>query len=264
VADLWWEPNRTFPNWKGVYWANTDLRGSPSLIRDDAIIDFDWGSGSPGQGIPDERFSARWTQSLHFVDGLYRFTVHVDDGVRLWVDDQLILDSWLNGSLRDLSVEHMLAGTGPHSLKVEYYDNIGLARVQLSWTKIDGPTYSDWKGEYFVNTFLSGDPTLIRNDRDIRFDWEERAPAPNLPADNFAVRWTRQRQIEPGWYRFTFRADDGVRFYVDDERLLNEWHQTWGETYVVEVELPWKPKLIVEFYEASGDARAHVEWVRFK
>ncbi len=78
------------------------------------------------------------------------------------------------------------------------------------------------------------------------------------------MRWTRERQIEPGWYRYTFRVDDGVRFFVDDELVLKEWHQTWGEIYEVEVELSWKPKLVIEYYEGSGDARIHVTRERIR
>jgi len=264
VANLWWEKNRVYSNWKGVYWANLDLRGSPSLIRDDAYIDFNWGTGSPGAGIPGDGFSARWTRSMAFEEGLYRFTLHVDDGVRFWVDDRLLIDDWRNGSLRELTKDYVLGGTGAHSLRVEYYDNLGQARMHMSWFRVGDATYAGWKGEYFANAYLGGDPVLIRNDDRIAFDWEEDAPAPTLPADNFSVRWTRQRQIEPGWYRFTFHTDDGVRLYVDDELVLDEWHQSWAQDYVAEVLLPWKPKLVVEYYEGTGDARAHMEMERFK
>ena len=134
----------------------------------------------------------------------------------------------------------------------------------MSWFNAGPPSFPDWKGEYFGNEYLAGSPVLVRNDRSINFDWEADAPAPSLSADNFSVRWTRQRQIEPGWYRFTFRSDDGVRFYVDDELVLNEWHQTWADTYQVEVELSWKPKLVIEYYEGSGDARIHVTRERIR
>ena len=61
-----------------------------------------------------------------------------------------------------------------------------------------------------------------------------------------------------------FHVDDGVRFYVDDELLLDEWHDTWNETYQVDVDLPWKPKLVVEMYEEAGDARARISWTRIR
>ena len=264
IANLWWEKHRSVSNWKGVYWANQNLMGNPALIRDDANIDFDWGLGSPGGGIPNDHFSARWTRTMQLEEGLYRFIVHVDDGVRLWVNDQLIIDDWTDRPLRELTADYTIGGTGAHEIRVEYYENTVHARIHVSWFKAGAPSFPDWKGEYFDNVHLAGDPVLVRNDRRIGFDWDERAPAPGLPADNFSVRWTRERQIEPGWYRYTFRVDDGVRFYVDDNLVLNEWHQTWGDIYVVEVELPWKPRLVIEYYEGSGDARIHVTQERIR
>jgi hypothetical protein len=264
VANLWWDQNRTYAGWKSVYWATSDLRGNPSIIRDESQINYDWGSGSPGAGIPNDYFSARWTRTMPFPEGNYRFTIHVDDGVRLWVDDRLIVDDWKGGAKRELIKDYVLAGAGAHNLKLEYYEEIGQARVHLDWFRIGDPNYAGWKGEYFTNPHLDGDPVLVRNDDNVYFNWEERAPAPSLPADNFSVRWTRHRQIEPGWYRFTFHTDDGVRLYVDDELVLDEWHQSWAETYTVDVELPWKPELVVEYYEGTGDARAHMEMKRIK
>jgi hypothetical protein len=264
VANMWWERNRPFSNWKALYWANRDLLGSPAIIRDDANIDFNWDLGSPGNGIPADRFSARWTRTANMEEGLYRFIVNVDDGVRMWVDDQLIIDDWNDRPLRELTADHVIAGAGAHTFKVEFYENTVQARIHVGWYKAGSPSYPDWKGEYFDNSQLSGAPVLVRNDRSLVFDWEDRSPAPSVPADNFSVRWTRERQIEPGWYRFTFWTDDGVRFYVDDDLVLNEWHQSWDEVYKVEVELSWKPKLVVEYYEGIGDARIHFSRERIR
>ena len=264
VANLWWEKHRSFANWKAVYWTNRDLLGSPALIRDDANIDFNWDLASPADGIPNDRFSARWTRTSNLEEGLYRFIVNVDDGVRVWVDDRLIIDDWNNRPLRELTADVVIAGSGMHTFKVEYYENTVQARVHVGWFKAGDPSYPDWKGEYFSNAQLSGAPVLVRNDRGLVFDWEDRSPAPSVPADSFSVRWTRERQIEPGWYRFTFWTDDGVRFYVDDELVLNEWHQSWDEVYEIEVELSWKPKLVIEFYEGGGDARFHFSRERIR
>ena len=67
-------------------------------------------------------------------------------------------------------------------------------------------------------------PALVRNDQTLNFDWETAAPSDNLPADGFSARWTRDQRFEPGRYRFRIRADDGVRFYVDDTLVIDEWH----------------------------------------
>jgi hypothetical protein len=262
LAKLWWAKERSFAGWKGMYWPNVGFLGNPVLVRDDPSIDFDWLMDSPGDGMPVDRFSVRWTRALYLEEGSYRFRVQVDDGVRLWVDGEQLIDAWYDHSFHELTADHVIGGTGPHTVVVEYYDNTFEARVHVSWERRGAPSYAQWKGEYFANADLYGEPVLVRNDRALTFDWGPAAPAASVPADRFSVRWTREREFEPGRYRFRIRADDGVRFYVDDERLVNEWHNTWGETYEVDADLSWKPRLRVEFYEDGGDARIEFGWER--
>ena len=61
-------------------------------MRNDDRLDFDWGTGSPDQLIPPDHFSARWTRSIDLEAGTYRFDLIVDDGVRFWIDNVLVLD----------------------------------------------------------------------------------------------------------------------------------------------------------------------------
>src|SRR5687767_7863144 len=51
-------------SWRGSYFANATLAGTPALVRDDAAIDFDWGSGAPAPGLPVDNFSVRWTRDV--------------------------------------------------------------------------------------------------------------------------------------------------------------------------------------------------------
>ena len=62
-----------------------------------AFLNFDFGTGSPGAacGLSAEYFSARWTRTVNFGAGLYRFSVTGDDGVRVYVGGQLKIDKWL-------------------------------------------------------------------------------------------------------------------------------------------------------------------------
>ena len=78
------------PNmWRGEYFNNPNLQGAPVLVRNDPSINFNWGAGSPAPNIPVDYFSARWTRSLMFDGGMYRFSAQADDGVRVWLDSQL-------------------------------------------------------------------------------------------------------------------------------------------------------------------------------
>ena len=61
----------------------------------DAEIDFAWGTESPvPQYLIRDAFSVRWTGTLDLPAGEYEFTTSTDDGVRLWVNEQLIIDKW--------------------------------------------------------------------------------------------------------------------------------------------------------------------------
>jgi hypothetical protein len=264
VANLRWEKDRSYADWKGLYWANPDLLGQPLLVRDDPMIDFDWHLEGPAPSIPSDGFSAAWEREIHLEEGIYRFYAVADDGLRIWVDGRLILDAWSDRAQQELTVDHVMGGTGSHAVRVAYHDDQFDARVRVMFEKVDGAWYAGWKGEYYTNPYLDGLPVLVRNDDTLVFDWEWGAPAPSLPVDGFSVRWTLEKEIEPGTYRFIFQVDDGVRFFVDDQLLIDEWHQTWNEAYQVEVALSWKPKLVVEMMEETGDARIHVSWTRIR
>jgi murein DD-endopeptidase MepM/ murein hydrolase activator NlpD len=127
--------------WRGEYFPNRTLSGSPSMVRDDGAsgLAFDWGSGGPNAcGVGADNFSARWTRSVDLPAGQYRFTVTTDDGVRLYVDDVLRIDKWLDRAGTTDSVELAL-GAGRHAVRMEYYDNAGLAVARLSWERIGDP-----------------------------------------------------------------------------------------------------------------------------
>lgn len=251
----------SYPEWRGQYWANRTLSGGPALVRNDSRIDFSWGSGAPSPGLPVNDFSARWTRQLFLDAGTYRFVARVDDGVRLWVDDRLVIDSWVTASQRDVSGELGLA-TAVHSVRVDYFEAGGEARIAVRWEQVTAPSFPDWQGNYWANSSLSGTPTLVRNDPAIDFDWGTGAPAPGLPVDDFSARWARDVTFQPGTYRFLAWADDAVRFYLDDVLLLNEWHGFVDTVYAVDRSLSGTHRLQVEYAEYAGQARIRFWWIR--
>jgi uncharacterized protein YgiM (DUF1202 family) len=141
VARLGWTQigGATFANWRGEYYSNKFLVGSPVFVRDDGQVDFNWGSGSPGGSIGVDDFGVRWTRDLSLSAGRYRFTVSSDDGARLWVNNQLIVDKWYDRAVQSFSAEITLP-SGNVPVKLEYYDNTQQAEVHLTWTRLDGTT----------------------------------------------------------------------------------------------------------------------------
>ena len=69
-----------------------------------------------------------------------------------------------------------------HTVRIEYYERIGKARIWVWWEKAAGEVYPQWKGEYWDNRTLNGAPALVRNDRHLEFYWGDNAPASGLPA----------------------------------------------------------------------------------
>ncbi len=250
--------------WKGEYFNNRELEGKPVLTRQDPVIDFDWGRDSPGSGVSKDDFSVRWTGKVEFEAAVYRFEAYVDDGVRLWVDGQLIIDEWEDGSARKVTGEIGL-GKGGHDIRLEYYERSYDARVRLTWVKTKDPTFSDWKGEYFANSELKGTPAMVRNDQSVDFSWGSNSPGVGLPSDEFSVRWTRKIKFEQGTYRFSARADDGVRLYVGDLLVINEWHGSSGSTtYTADVVMSGSDTLVVHYYEDGGKAEIELSWQKIE
>lgn len=77
-----------------AYFADPSL-GTDVLDRIDATVNFDWKQRSPDPAVPADGFSARWSGHVQAqTSGAYTFSVTADDGVRLYVNGQLVIDQW--------------------------------------------------------------------------------------------------------------------------------------------------------------------------
>ena len=125
--------------WKGEYFDNPELEGSPALIRDDGSgpFAFDWRLDGPGAhcGIGRDDFSARWTRTAFLKEGWYRFTVESDDGVRLFVDDALTIDEWHVQPATTYSRAIYLE-EGAYVLRMEYFEAGRDALASLTWRRL--------------------------------------------------------------------------------------------------------------------------------
>jgi hypothetical protein len=116
--------------------------GSPSMVRDDGVdpLNFNWGDGGPSStcNVFGDYFSARWTRTVNFAQGVYRFTVFGDNGVRLWVDNQLRIDRWTDTVATNTADVQL--SQGDHAIRLEYFENLGGAAVSLSWAPLLPPS----------------------------------------------------------------------------------------------------------------------------
>ncbi|MGD1081335.1 MAG: glycoside hydrolase family 3 C-terminal domain-containing protein [Candidatus Sulfotelmatobacter sp.] len=123
---------------KGEYFSNEELKGPPALVRTDKHVHFDWGEGSFAQGEPVDHFSIRWTG--YFVpkeSGDYKFYTSADDGVRLYVGDEIAIDDWQPHSQTLDTAGRHLEGGQAYKIRLEYFESVGSAIVGFGVTRAE-------------------------------------------------------------------------------------------------------------------------------
>jgi hypothetical protein len=259
ILQVAWQRASGGAGWRGEYFANRDLAGSPVLVRYDPAIDFDWKDGSPDPAVPADKFSVRWKRTVDLTPGTYRFFTSSDDGVRIYVNEGLIVDAWGSGHLHSPRNGDVTLGNGQHTIVVEYCDRGGNASAHVWWNRVG--EFSGWQGRYYDNAQLRGGPVLIRDDVDINFDWGEGGPTASMPSDSFSVSWTRQVEFRPDYYRFNVRSDDGGRVWLDKALVMDYWQpMDYQWHYADGFYLEGVHTLTVEYWERGGGARIRFWW----
>ena len=109
--------------------------GNFAFERIDPVVDFDWGTGSPDPSMGANTFSIRWEgEVLPVYSEIYTFTTTTDDGVRLWVNDQLIINQWIDQSPTQHSGNISLTAGQRVPITMEFYENGGGAVARLAWS----------------------------------------------------------------------------------------------------------------------------------
>lgn len=247
-------------NWRGEYWPNRFLSGNPKYVRYSQTVNFNWGTKGPGDGIGSTNFSARFNRTRYFDAGMWRFYVTVDDGVRVWVDNVLIIDQWHDSSPTTYTADRQLSG-GNHTLQIDYYQNQGGAQIHFWPERIDAQ--AAWKGEYYNNMDLQGSPKVTRQHNNIDFNWGTGAPVQGVTADYFSARFTGTFYFVGGKYRFTATSDDGIRVWVDGTKIVDQWHSTSARTYTADVDVgEGNHQIKIEYFEEKGAAVCKLRWTQ--
>lgn len=267
-------------SWLAEYWNNPSLGGDPILGRYENAINYNWWDGSPAPGINNDNFSARWTRRVNFSPGTYRFAATMDDGMRVYLNGQRIIDEWQPSATHTVSKDVYVPG-GYNEIVVEYFDSGGQAVASFEWSPVGGGSgggwegggnggdpngaYPNWKGEYFTNTSLSGAPAMVRDDRFIDFNWGTGSPAyPTIPNDRWSARWTRSATYPAGQYKFVISSDDGARLYINGVQVVNNFANPPVLTPIsADYFHPGGVmNLRLDYYEAAGPARVKLDIVQ--
>jgi uncharacterized protein YraI len=264
--------------WRAQGYANPDLAGSPTVTFDTATIAYDWGAGSPNPALPSNNFSLRFERTISFAPNLYRLEAIFDDGVRVYVGGQLVIDDWREGTARSAAWQGNLAGELP--LRVDYVEYSGLAKLYFSYRQAPSspaPTPAPlaqspsgaWIATYYGNPTLSGPALLSRTEQrgdpyPLNYEFSLGSAVPGVvPEDNWSARWQGRFYFEAGDYRFQARGNDGVRVYLDGIRIIDAWPNTQDTVSNVFYGLgAGEHEVTVDFYDIGGLAWVRAWWER--
>jgi hypothetical protein len=118
----------------GEYYNNSDFT-EYIMSRVDTEINFRWAENSPDALIGKDTFSVRWTGFVvpRFSEK-YTFMTYADDGVRLWINNVLIIDNWKSQSPVYTEGSMELVAGKQYEIRLEYFENVKSCQVKLSWT----------------------------------------------------------------------------------------------------------------------------------
>ncbi|BDA70913.1 PA14 domain-containing protein [Calothrix sp. PCC 7716] len=120
---------------KGEYYDNRDFTNL-RVTRTDPTVNFNFGSGSPDPLIAPDTFSVRWTGQVEAkFNEEYTFYTTSDDGVRLWINNQLVINNFRDQAATEVASQKILLEAGKkYDIRLDYYENGGLAVSRLAWS----------------------------------------------------------------------------------------------------------------------------------
>ena len=147
---------------KGEYFNNIKLEGEPALTRVDPVINFGWTLFSPeDETINYDWYSARWTGKLVAPKtGEFNIGLKGDDGYRLYIDGELVVDNWKKQTFRQLTKPYRFQKDKEYDIKVEFYETVGNVRFKLLW---DVNVGNSWKNDIkeAVTTAQKSDVAIV-------------------------------------------------------------------------------------------------------
>jgi hypothetical protein len=195
--------------------------------------------------------------------GTWAFTVTGDDGIRLYVDDQLVIDGWKVQPPTTYTYTQPFASTADHPLRLEWFENEYGARVAFDMQPVGAEV--GLKGEYYSSSALGQFTTKIteRTDPTVNFDWGNGSPSSGVPSDLFAVRWTGSLTTPTsGTYTIHVTADDGVRVWIDGNLVIDAWKVQPPTEYSWTGSLTaGKHSIRIEYYENYYGAVMKLGWM---
>ncbi len=129
---------------QGEYFSNTNLEGQPTATKTVPNIDFNWHGGPAARDVGGDNWSARWTGTLTPPKtGEYVFSLTSDDGSRLYIGNQLLINNWGNHAAQTVTASISLNANQAYPIRVEYFQGTGDSLITLGWRMPGGMSMMD-------------------------------------------------------------------------------------------------------------------------
>ncbi|MHC5856660.1 PA14 domain-containing protein [Nostoc sp.] len=250
--------------WVAQYFNNTDRTGSPvfaeSFGRTNTGFDRNWGNGSPSNWVSTDNFSARIFGQVSFGAGRQEISVQSDDGIRVRINGQTIIDRLVDQSFV-LNTGIFDAGNGgKFNVEIDYYERGGGAALNFATKALPNIPIGNWKAEFFNNVDRAGTPVIVQDwgsgSQNFSRDWGNSSPSAGINSDNFSARVTTQRYFAPGRHQILTTSDDGVRVIINNnvviDRLVDQSSVT--HTGVFDAGNGGYFNVVLDYYERGGGA----------
>ncbi|MFC9843972.1 PA14 domain-containing protein [Streptomyces sp. NPDC060223] len=182
------------PVLKRQFFANTTFKGTPKKTDCDSAIDESW-SGAPASGLPKDNFGVRWTVTRDFGSGgPFALATSGLDGIRVYVDGVRKLDLWKNTSKAVSKTVNVTVPKGKHTLRVDYVNWTGTAKVKFTYTPRTSATVDKVKPLTPKDPLVSYDTASNK----AKLSWGK-----NVEMDLAGYRVYRRLRDSTGWTRLT-------------------------------------------------------------
>lgn len=277
------------------YYNNINMEGAPVFNQIETLtrtehpnigVEYNWGTGGPGNGVAVNNFSAIWEGYINFdTTDAYRFITNSDDGIKLFVDNSLVIDDWEVHVARVKSAYTQLTA-GLHLIRVEYYEAGGNAQMQFYWESMSYLDNEDYEcltptnaycTKFYNTANLDANPRIVPNYATIlqpstftevgrsglKNSWGATSPMEGRVNPNgfTAVFEGRFTFTDPGDYEFTSQSDDGMKIFVNGTLVVDNWGnhtlKTVSDTRFV---TPGTHTIRVQYYDNTGTATANFWW----
>ncbi len=254
------------------FWNNVDYTGDPVFTKVDSVLQFDFGAGSVDPLVNADGVGMQWKGKLvpDFSEN-YTLTLFHNDGGRLWLNGDLLIDQWGPGQATHTATIDLVAGQF-YDLVVQIEEIDNTTRGSLSWSSASVadeiiPNQNLFTGhgllaEFWNNVDYTGDPVFTKVDSVLQFDFGSGSVDPLVNADGVGMQWTGQ--LVPDFsenYTLTLFHNDGGKLWLDGDLLIDQWGPGQAtHTATIDLVAGQAYDLVVQIEEIDNTTRGSLSW----